>query len=128
MRRCYGKPRRGRTILAHRACRTRPQIGAAVRHQGSSRFPVKSAQHGEHGGRLGPLAVIRVDERVADHPLAVDDVGCTQGQLARIVAIVLGEVETPLGLLDDDFGDLVGHTNRRARPCLPLSQSTSNSR
>ena len=60
------------------------------------------------------LASVRVDERVADHPLAVDDVWC-RGKLARIVAIVLGQVESRERCAGLGIGGEPGAPNRSNR-------------
>ena len=62
---------------------------------GSMRF-LHASKDGEHGGGLGPLRRIDVGECVANHGIAIDDVGGTQWQLVGVVAVVLFGVSQSL--------------------------------
>ena len=58
-----------------------------VRLRGREGFPgsgllFQVAEHRDHVGGLGPLAVVRVDEREADDPFTVDDVGDAKREFA----------------------------------------------
>jgi hypothetical protein len=71
---------------------------------------VQASQHRDYSRRHCSLPVVRVDERIPNDATAVDDVGRPQGQLAGIVTVVLGQIEAPLRLGNDDLRDLVRDT------------------
>ena len=68
-------------VLSIKASRLHARSRARESFPGSGLL-FQVAEHRDHFGGLGPLAVVRVDEREADDPLTVDDVGDAKREFA----------------------------------------------